>query len=150
MLLHQISGAIKSARLLIADQHQQHIPGRHNPFGLGPKESLQQHYYPALHIQGAPAPNISVDELTLEGGMLPFLGGGSHHIQVSVEQKRRRFALPGKPGEKCSGDLEIWPVRWAQSRPGSAGSNISGAGGFVARWIGRVEPDQLLESQCEV
>ena len=100
MLLSQEPRAEVAARLLVREHAEDEPSRRHGALLLRPQECRDHHRHARLHVEGAAAPDLAVDELGRERRMRPLLTSGRHDVDVAVEQERRAAVLTAQPRDE--------------------------------------------------
>src|SRR6266540_387463 len=88
MLLDEESRAEVTARLLVAEDGEDQVAARAEPFRLGAQERRHEHGDAALHVERPAAPDVAVHQLATERWVLPPLVGRRDDVNVAVEEKR--------------------------------------------------------------
>ena len=103
VLLDEVLRTELAACLLVAREREDQIARRLEPLGRDTKEGAEHHRDAALHVEGAPTPDLAVDELGVERRMCPLSRIRRHDVEVAVEQERRRRASARKARDRGSG-----------------------------------------------
>ena len=145
VLLDHEARAVRSQILLIREHAQQHV-ARWRLSGLGePQDRPEHHRHTALHVQRASTPNLALDQLGGERIVTPALAIRRDHVDVTLEQERRRDTPTRQPRQ------QVRPRRILGQDPRLQASSVAEildpphAPSLVAGRIGRVEPDQLSQ-----
>ena len=130
----------------IGEHAQQDVAGRDDAVSSGPQQGGDHHREAALHVQRAAAPDIAVDDAGLERGMTPGLVRGGHDVGVTVQEKGRRVASPGKA---CD---QVRPLGRRRVPDGfdpcivEKGGDVLDTGTLIARRIRRIELDEAAKN----
>ena len=146
VLLHEPREAVVLVDLLVGRQREDEIAGRAEALAPERRERDRACRNLVLHVEGAAAPDLAVDEVARPGIARPLLGIGAHRVGVGEERQRRAVAAR-QPGD------EVEPV-------GGAADELAGnpallevvaqelrGDRLVARRVDGVEPEQLLEER---
>jgi hypothetical protein len=121
---HQPLGSVAAHVLLVGEGAEDDVPGRLEPFCSRAKQRREHHRDAALHVQGAPAPDVTVALDAFEGWLAPLLPGRRDDVHVSVEKKR-----------------------WSRAPAAEASDQVGPVG--IAREDRRVEPSFMQETVDE-
>ncbi len=137
-------GALPSARLLVGEDHEQHVAGKLHALALRPEERGDHHRDPVLHVERAPTPDPAVNQLAAEGRAAPPLVHRGDDVDVALQDQPRAGAA-GKPSHEV-GTLGSGAVHLPFDSLGAEQrADPLDAGPLVSRRVGGVEADQLLE-----
>ncbi len=148
MVLDQVPGTVHAAGFFVAYEAQDHVARWGQPRCPGTHDGGHHHGDPAFHVQRSPTPNTAICHLALERRMGPGLVLGGHDVDVTVHQKRRRVAAPGQAGDQVRAGFIPGEDRRLESGRFQDIAGIGDAGRFVARWVGGIEADQVLQQCC--
>ena len=134
-----------TAVLLVGEDAEDEIAGWADAFLSCAQEGRHEHCHASLHVERAAAPDLAFDESPLERGLRPLLPGGRDHVDVSLEEERRRtpLALESRDQVRPRGIPRVGLRLDAGALELLA--EEADAGGLVPRRIGRVEAEQLLQ-----
>ena len=142
MLLHEETGAVGAALLLVGNRRKNDIARRHSARGVQQQEGSHALHHHVLHVDGATPVEISVADMRLEGVAAPVLALMRNNVHVAGQQQRsaaRAVALDagdqvGAPVRGEDGGLD---ARCAEPF-GDPGDGCS----FVSGRIGGIKPEQ--------
>lgn len=98
VLSGQESGAEIAALLLVAEHAEDDVAGRWRALGR-PQHRGDEHRHAALHVERAAAPEDALANLPGERVDRPSLAGHGDHVDVPVEEQRRRRPAPLEEGD---------------------------------------------------
>ena len=78
---------VLAATLLVGDEREHQIPGRHDGGPLEVTRDGQHHPAHVLHIDRPASPHVAIRHRTRERVNAPIGGHGGHHVEVTVNQQ---------------------------------------------------------------
>ena len=145
MLVNQVGDAKVITSFLVSHGGEKNVPRQGNFLGFGLQESRQHHSNASLHVQGAAAPNKTINDIALERGMSPFLSLRADHIHVPVEQQGRGDAFAFQLGDqvgtsRCTRHNVSFDASFFEQSV-----NVLDTSSFIAGWVGGIKADQVLQ-----
>jgi hypothetical protein len=110
---------------------------------MSAKRGRDHHRHPALHVEGAAAPEVSIDDVTAKRALLPFLVYGRDDVHVALEQQRRRLfsALDTSDEIRTAGRVFVsrtFDACFLEHPLNQGDSDV-----LLARRVGGVEADEI-------
>ncbi len=149
MLLDEKSRPEVAAVLLVA-QHREHEVAGRRPLRVRADERVHEHGDAGLHVERTATPDHPVVDVRGERRMRPLLAGGGDHVDVSVEQQRRRLAAAGDAGDQVRPAVRAREDARVDPGAGEQTAHVLDARGLVPWRVRRVEPDQLAQQLDDV
>ena len=143
MLVDQEFRALVASRLLVR-QHREHEVARSPTASLRLQECADHHRDASFHVESAATPQVAVDDLSAKRLVRPLLVDRGDHVDVALEQERRRLAPALEPSHQVRSPGA--PSRIARSRRQIRLQNALDQldGDVLLAWrIGGVELDQV-------
>src|SRR2546422_605731 len=144
MPFNEIFCSVVAASLLIAYHGQYHVTCYRHTFGFSPQQGGQHHGYPTFHIQRSPAPDVAICRSPREWWVLPLLVFGGDNVNMSMQQQRWCMPLPCQACDQVGTHRITRKNGGLNSGLGQQVVNVTDTFRLFARWIGRVETDELL------
>ena len=134
-----------AAGFFVRDDGEQNVARQPEVLGLGAQEGGDHHGDAALHVERSAAPDSVVDEAAFERRVLPALVLGGDDVHVTVEHQGGGVPLSGQAGNQVGAVGRFGEDLGLDPGLGEEPVDEGDAFGLVARWVGGIEPDQLLQ-----
>ena len=147
-LVHQEAGAPGAPGFLVGGEREHDVAGRRPVFAQPLAHHREHHRVHVLHVDRAAAPHAAIRDLPGEWVVPPVRRAGRHHVQVTVHQQARPFAVPTADPGHHAGSLGMrFQDRRLEAYLGQQAGHVFGgqplAGARVVAGVRRVDPDQV-------
>ena len=143
VLLGEEPGAEVAAGLLVAEHGQDHVAARLQLAAGRAQERVEEHRDAGLHVERPASPDGAFDQVGREGGMRPTLPRRRDHVDVPVQQQRRRLARARQACDEVRARLVPRDELRVDSRVRQQPLHVGDALALVPGRVGRVEADQV-------
>jgi hypothetical protein len=144
-LIDEETGAAISARLLVRNQGEDQVAGRGDAVVRGAQEGAHHHRHAALHVECAASPHVAVGYRAGKRRHAPRRIHGGNDIDMAVEEKRRRSAVPGQSRDQIRPAGHLLGSLRDEARFFEQTVDEVDARALMARRVGRVEAKELLK-----
>ncbi len=150
VLLDEVLRTEVAAVLLVAQHREDQVATRLQLAAGGAEERIDEHRDASLHVQRAPSPDDTVDELGGERRVRPILAGGLHDVDVAVEQERRSVTGALDPCDEVRAAVVLRDDARLDTGVVEQPLDVRDARAFVAGRVRGVEPEQIAEELDDV
>jgi hypothetical protein len=163
VVVHQVAGTVRTTRLLVGQEGQDHIAGRTAALTQALADHGEDHRVHVLHVYGAAAPDAVLvgagaagagaggacgADVAREGVNLPVRRIRRDDVEVAVQQQRRpALVLTGDAGDHAGPAGRGFQDGRLEADVGQENGDVLGrlafAGTGVVAPVGRIDPDQV-------